>query len=112
MAEMKAEHAKLVLSLWWVAQSTLKKYLTREACLYALAVNWSPNISRWERVFAVFLGDLFKPKLFLKVLFRALVHNEQECSRNKTVGSFSEWLITHGQYSGGVIMHKVPLAVS
>lgn len=25
MAEMKAEHAKLALSLWWVAQSTLKK---------------------------------------------------------------------------------------
>lgn len=39
MVDTKAEHAKLALSLWWVAQSTLKKYLTLEVCLYALAVN-------------------------------------------------------------------------
>lgn len=40
MVDMKVEHAKLALSLCWVAQSTLKKKIFNPgSVLYALAIN-------------------------------------------------------------------------
>lgn len=100
MVDTKAEHAKLALSLWWVAQSTLKKFNSGSvpACLSS---QLKPKYFKVKKVFAVFLDELFKPKVFLKVLFKALVHTKWKLSRNKTVGSCSKRLITHSQYSGG-----------